>query len=229
MSLVSRVVELQRANMHMWSISKLTAPKTVWCIIVLCIGIEVTLSAGDFGAFGIQRYRRLVYEYFGFWPGLLADWKPNNLAQPYTMFFTYGFLHNGVVHLFVNMVTLWSMGREVVRRVGPLKFLSVYFGAIVSGGLGYALLTEQFRPMVGASGALFGLIGALMAWNYVDRFTLKEGLWPIARAAVLLLVLNVALYWAMDGLMAWETHLGGFLGGWVIALLVDPRSRGYED
>ena len=141
------------------------------------------------------------------------------------MFLTYGFLHAGFWHLALNMVTLWSLARIVIERVGNLKFLSVYALSILGGGAGYALLAETYRPMVGASGALFGLAGAILAWDYVDRFILKEGLWPVARAALLLIALNVALYFAMGGRLAWEAHLGGFVAGWLAALLLDPRGR----
>ncbi|MDC1399675.1 rhomboid family intramembrane serine protease [Yoonia sp.] len=82
--------------------------------------------------------------------------------------------------------------------------------------------------MVGASGALFGLIGGLLAWTYVDRFTYNEGLWPIARAVLILVALNLVLWWAMDGQLAWQTHLGGFIAGWVVALLIDPRAQDLE-
>jgi membrane associated rhomboid family serine protease len=77
--------------------------------------------------------------------------------------------------------------------------------------------------MVGASGALFGLAGALLAWAYVDRFTARIGLWPVAQVAMFLIAMNVALYWALDGQLAWQTHLGGFMTGWILALLIDPR------
>ena len=84
-----------------------------------------------------------------------------------------------------------------------------------------------FRDAVGASGALFGLAGALMAWAYVDRFTARLGLWPIARVGALLIAINVAMYWALDGQLAWQTHLGGFVAGWLLAMLIDPRSRDF--
>ncbi|WP_254813820.1 rhomboid family intramembrane serine protease [Rhodovulum sp. ES.010] len=154
---------------------------------------------------------------------MLDDWKPNYSAQPYAMFFTYGFLHGGLAHLGVNMVTLWSLGRAVLDRVGAGGFALLYGGSILGGAAGFALLAPDLRPMVGASGALFGLAGGILAWLYVDRYTYREGLWPVIRAVLLLAALNVVLWWAMDGQLAWQTHLGGFVAGWVLALLIDPR------
>ena len=95
----------------------------------------------------------------------------------------------------------------------------------MGGAAGYALLSDSFSPMVGASGALFGLAGAILAWDYVDRFALQDRLWPVARAVALLIALNVALYFAMGGMLAWEAHLGGFVAGWIAALLIDPVAR----
>ncbi|NNE80984.1 MAG: rhomboid family intramembrane serine protease [Silicimonas sp.] len=199
-----------------------------WAIITLvgvCVLIETILQGGDYGLIGVPRFRSLVYEYAGFWAGLLGDWRANYPFQPYVMFLTYGFLHAGLMHLGLNMLTLVSLSRPIAERVGGLKFLVIYAVSILGGGLGFALLSDSFRPMVGASGALFGLAGAILAWDYVDRFSLEERLWPVARAVLLLAALNVALYYAMDRLLAWEAHLGGFVTGWIMALLIDPRGR----
>ncbi|MEL7152048.1 MAG: rhomboid family intramembrane serine protease, partial [Pseudomonadota bacterium] len=152
----------------------------------------------------------------------------NYTLQPTAMFATYAFLHAGLWHLALNMVTLWSLASPVIARVGQVKFLTVYALSVLGGAVGYALLTTSFRPMVGASGALFGLAGALLAWDYLDRFLRDQGLWPVARAALLLIGLNIALYYAMGGVLAWQTHLGGFVAGWIAALLVDPRGRKKE-
>lgn len=192
-------------------------------LIALCAGIELVLILSDQGLIANGRLRQTAYDFGGFWPGLLGNWRPNYPLQPWTMFLTYGFLHGGPAHLIVNMITLWSLGRPVLARVGPLGFTLLYAAALLGGAAGFALLAPGLRPMVGASGALFGLIGGLLAWAYVDRFTFHEGLWPVLRAVLFLIALNLVLWWAMDGQLAWETHLGGFLTGWIAALLIDPR------
>ncbi len=194
-------------------------------LIVLCSSVEILLQIGDLGWLGIPRFRQSVYEYAGFWPGLLSNWRPNFPGQPWVMFLSYGFLHAGFWHLALNMVTLWSLSGVVIDRVGGFRYLVIYAVAILGGGAGYAMLSESYRPMVGASGALFGLAGAILAWDYLDRFVLRDRLWPVARAALLLIALNIALYYAMGGILAWEAHLGGFLAGWVMAMLIDPRVR----
>ena len=197
-------------------------------LIALCCLVEGLLQLADWGVIGPSRLRTLAYEYAGFWAGLLQSWSPNYPSQPYAMFLTYGFLHGGLLHLIVNMVTLWSLGQAVLDRVGVRGFVLLYGASLLGGAAGFALLASTLAPMVGASGALFGLAGGLLAWGYVDRFTLQEALWPVARAAGLLLLMNVVMWWALNGQLAWETHLGGFISGWVAALLIDPRARNIE-
>lgn len=185
--------------------------------------IELGLLGSDRGFWGSPHLRERAYEWYGFWPGLLQGWKPNFAAQPYTMFLSYSGLHGGPWHMILNMVTLWSLGIEVLARVGRAGFVALYVGTALGGAMGYGILATSVQPMVGASGALFGLAGGLMAWAYVDRFTERAGLWPLARVAALLVAINLAMFWALDGQLAWQTHLGGFLTGWVLALLIDPR------
>ncbi|MEJ6396244.1 rhomboid family intramembrane serine protease [Gymnodinialimonas sp. 2305UL16-5] len=201
----------------------------LWILIAMCVSVEFALSASDWGWIGISRLRQTAYEWGGFWPGLLQGWQPNFTGQPIAMFATYGFLHGGLEHLVVNMITLWSLGRAVLNRVGLKGFVVLYFGALIGGAIGFGILVESFRPMVGASGALFGLAGGLLAWDYVDRYTFRDRLWPVARLVLFLVAMNVAMWWALDGQLAWETHLGGFVVGWIMALLIDPRGRSPAD
>lgn len=191
-------------------------------VILACCLIEAVLQLADVFAL-VQRLRPTVYENGAFWVGLLHHWESNYAAQPYTMFLTYGFLHTGLLHLAVNMVTLWSLGCHVINRVGTWGCAQLYFGAMLGGGAGQALLATGGAPVVGASGALCGLAGGFLAWNYVDRYTQHQTLWPVLYALALFVGLNIVLWWALGGQMAWQTHLGGAVAGWVIALLIDPR------
>ncbi len=198
-------------------------PWSVISLIAICALIELVLLAADLGWIATPRLRVLAYQNGGFWVGLLGTWKPNYPAQPYLMFLTYAFLHGGLVHLVVNMITLYSLGRLVISRVGQGRFLVLYAVSALGGALGFALLSSALQPMVGASGALFGLVGAWIAWDYIDRFSFSEPLLPVLRPILILIFLNVVLYYAMGGHLAWETHLGGFLAGFFAAFLLDPR------
>lgn len=204
-------------------------PPSVLALIVICVAVETVLLAADWGVIDVPRLRTLAYQYGGFWVGLLHNWRPNYPSQPYLMFITYAFLHGGPVHLIVNMLTLYSLGLLVISRVGQPRFLVLYAVSALGGALGFAALSDQLRPMVGASGALFGLVGAWVAWDYIDRFTLSESLLPVLRPIITLIILNIVLYYAMDGQLAWETHLGGFLAGFFGAFLIDPRSHTGRD
>ena len=207
---------------------KLSLRRTDWVvasIIGLCCLIETALVAADLGLIGSRLWRSQAYQFGGFWPGLLRDWQANYPTQPYAMFGSYAFLHGGWVHLVINMITLYSLGHAILDRVGRLGFLAVYLAAILGGAAGYGLLNTSPQPMVGASGALFGLAGAWVAWLYIDRFAAQIGLWPVARIVALLIAMNIVMWWAMDGQLAWQTHLGGFVAGWIMALLLDPRAR----
>lgn len=197
----------------------------VWWIGGVCIGIELLLQLADAGLVPLPRLRLAAYEFGGFWPGLLRDWRPNFPGQAAAMFLTHAFLHAGALHLAVNMVTLASLGREVVARVGQRRFLAVYVVSILGGGIGFGLLAPTLRPMVGASGALFGLAGALAVWEWQARRV--EGLSeaPVVRFVLFLAGLNLVLWWAMRGQLAWQTHLGGFLAGAAAAPFLAPSRQ----
>lgn len=191
---------------------------TVLFVLIVCMAaLEVAMQASDFLGLFSGHLRQTVYDYGGFWPGLLRDWQPNYLIQPYLMFLTYGFVHGNILHLIVNMFTAWSVGRVVLDRRGVSGFLQIWVASILGGGIGYALLADGLQPMVGASGALFGLIGALFFWEYRDRRAAAASLRPLAWGLVGFLILNLLLWWLMDGHLAWEAHLGGFVAGAALA------------
>lgn len=198
-------------------------PLVLLALLGICCIIEAVLLLSDFGALPNTRLRATAYINAAFWTGLLQDVRPNYAVQPYLMFFTYAFLHGGFVHLVVNMFTLFSLGRTVCLRVGAGGFVALYTAAVVGGAVAFGMLTDPAGPMVGASGGLFGLVGAILAWNTRDLRGAGESLSPVWRALVGLLLLNVVIWWATSGLLAWETHLGGFIAGWLVALVIRPQ------
>lgn len=198
------------------------APVVLLIVIVTC-AVELVLQASDHGLLGSTRWRSLAYQYGAFWVGLLDNWRPNYPAQPWLMFVSYQGLHAGLSHLLGNMLVLLLVGNILVRRVGQAWFAAIYVISGIGGALGFALLSDSAQPMVGASGALFGIVGA---WKWQDWFFNSRA--GYSRKSLVidvagLILLNFLLWGVQNGQLAWETHLGGFLTGWLAATLVIPR------
>lgn len=203
------------------------APVWIGLIVLLC-AIEGCLLLSDFQVFGSTRWRSVAYQYGAFWAGLLRGWEPNFIAQPFTMFASYSCLHADWQHLAGNMLTLWWLGQGLGDRCGPGRFAQLYALSALGGGIGFGLLSASPAPMVGASGAIMGLIGVWIVWDARDMA--RDG-WRRRRVAIavlarcgLLILLNAVMFVLLQGLLAWETHLGGFIAG-VAAGLALPATR----
>jgi len=199
-------------------------PWVVFALIAMSTLPELVLLGSDWGLWGSARWRSLTYQYGAFWAGLLLGWTPNYAAQPYAMFATYAFLHAGPGHLLVNMITLYTLGRSIIEKLGPVRFLVVYVLSILGGAIGFGLFGTIVQPMVGASGALFGLAGAWVVLDVSATVKVRPGfrglayaiLWPV----MVLLLLNLIMLWSTKGQLAWETHLGGFLVGAIVTIIL---------
>ncbi len=200
-------------------------PPVLFWIGGICIAVELALQLADFGLIGSRLWRGLAYQYGAFWPGLLHGWEPNFALQPVTMFVTYAFLHGGLGHLGGNMLTLLALGTAVSARAGQRGFLIIYALSALGGAALFGLLASGSQPMVGASGALFGLAGAWQYWDFADPGRRAGRVKRLVTAAGGLAVLNLVLWVAMSGLLAWQTHLGGFLAGWAAASMVTRPLR----
>lgn len=193
-------------------------PLSVVALLLVNTGIELGLSLADHGVWGDGWWRAWAYGHLAFWADLLHGAGQLYAGQTVAMFVTYGFLHGGILHLVVNMFALFSFGVAIVDRIGQKRFLAVYLGSTIGGAAGYALLTNAHDPMVGASGALFGLLGVWVCWDYLDRRFYGDPLWVTARALVFIVLYNVVFWVLLSGRLAWETHLGGFVVGWALAV-----------
>jgi membrane associated rhomboid family serine protease len=136
----------------------------------------------------------------------------------YWRLLTSGFLHFSPVHLATNMLCLALWGAPLEKRVGALYFLLIYFGAIVCG----ALLQHFAQPgrylLAGASGAVSGILGALLCLWILARIELSAGFLAVNIA------LNAVLAVGIPGI-AWRAHAGGFVGGLVLCALLDLIER----
>jgi membrane associated rhomboid family serine protease len=125
---------------------------------------------------------------------------------------TAGFLHAGVFHLLVNMYSLYILGSLLEPAVGRVRFLLIYFVALLSGSFG-ALLTDPNKLTVGASTAIFGLMGAALV---VMR---NRGIDPMQSGLPLWIGINLVLTFTITGLSK-GGHVGGLIGGIVAAALL---------
>ena len=132
------------------------------------------------------------------------------------------FLHIGLLHLFMNMFFLYSLGPVIESMWGSVRFLAIYFIAgIVSGCvvLQFDMTQEHSGYAAGASGCLFGIFVALVVWFWLNRQFLPERL---IQALKNNLAINVILLVAINFLpnVSWQGHLGGAIGGLLAALLL---------
>lgn len=202
--------------------SRRLLPAVLW-IGAGCILVELVLQAADLGLIGSPLWRSLAYQYGAFWPGLLQGWQPNYAVQPAAMFVTYAFLHGGFWHLIGNMLALVALGRIAAAQVGQKAFVLIYAASVLGGAAMFGAITPGPHPAVGASGALFGLAGAWQYWKYKNTGRSKGRLWHLILGIGHLVALNAVLWVFLHGALAWQTHLGGYLAGWTIAVLLACR------
>lgn len=195
-------------------------PWVLWGLALAVALPELVLMGAERGLWGNASWRPLSVQYGGFWAGLLQGWKPNFPGQKVTMFATYGFLHAGGTHLAGNLLGILFLGPGGVARLGPGRFLGLYAGAVLGGAAAFGLLATSAAPMVGASGAVFGLAGAATFWDW-QRLRRP---WRTAGIVAGLAAFNLVTLVTTGGQLAWQTHLGGFLAGGLVALWVGRRA-----
>lgn len=153
-----------------------------------------------------------------------AQYKPLIDAGEFWRVFTAMFLHANLTHVLFNMWALYLFGPALERRFGSTSFVALYLATGLGGGSLYHAV-GRLAPAVGASGAIFGLMGALLAATYRQRHT------PAGRAVfsqlMLLLLINLSLPFIIANI-AWEAHLGGLVAGVAIAAAWDKLPQGTQ-
>lgn len=193
-------------------------------VLVFVLLPEALLVAADHKLIGTPLWRPMAWQYAGFWAGLLHGWRPNYPAQPVTMFATYAFVHSGPVHAVGNALALAALGPRVEERGGTPLFWIILAISTLAGGLAFGILSRSPAPMVGASGAIFGLAAALVIWRAREMARFR---WLRLTAGLAgLALINLAGWWLMAGRLAWETHLGGALGAIALAIWLPRRTIG---
>lgn len=130
------------------------------------------------------------------------------------------FIHIGIFHLFMNMLALYYLGTAVERIFGPMKFLFIYLLSGIIGGL--ASFAFTINVSAGASGAIFGLFGALLFFGLHER---KVFLQTIGRGIFFIIIFNVLFGFTVPQIDN-GAHIGGLLAGFISSAIVHlPKRR----
>ena len=132
---------------------------------------------------------------------------------------TSAFLHANLLHIAFNMYFLWWVGSAVETALGRGRFLAVYLISGLAGSAG-ALVYDPTKPTVGASGALFGILGAAVVLER-QRNNVLGG------SALALVVINLALSFWFSSTISVGGHIGGLIGGVLCALVLSHFGRGH--
>ncbi len=133
--------------------------------------------------------------------------------RPWTVF-TYMFLHAGFMHIFFNMLALYFFGPRLEARLGSNHFLALYFASGLVGAL--ASFTSPYTPVIGASGAVYGILLAYARYWPRDRIYIW-GVFPVEVRVLVIFLTGLSLFGGISGggNVAHFAHLGGFLGGYL--------------
>lgn len=179
-------------------------PFVTYLIIGLCVLVYILqwVLPGD-----------VIFQNFAF-ANVFAD------SEPWRML-TSAFLHSQgfLLHIVLNMYTLWIFGQALEPLLGRIRFLAVYLISAIGGSVGFLLLTPD-RPIVGvvgASGAIFGLFGAMLVVQRHRGGETKQ-LW-------VLIAINGAIGFFVPSI-AWQAHLGGLIAGGLAAGVIAYAPRG---
>jgi membrane associated rhomboid family serine protease len=151
------------------------------------------------------------------WNDLLL-WGPAvHFGDDYWRLVTSGFLHSGPIHILFNMYLLWLLGNLMEPTLGSGRFAALYFTALLWGAFG-ALVASPDSLTVGASGAVFGLMGAAAVEQRA------RGINPFKTDIGILILLNLGLSFVLSNISV-GGHIGGLVGGILVGVVFEAAER----
>jgi rhomboid protease GluP len=192
------------------AVRSITATKVLLVAIVGMFAVEL-VAAGP-RTMGAGASTQTLVDLGALYPPAIA------IGGQFWRLFTAMFLHAGLFHILFNAWALWVFGTMVERDFGTARFVAIYFvTGFVASAASYAF-GPLFLVGVGASGAIFGIFGAFVAYNYRRRHLAMAA--QNLRFAMTLLLINALLAFAW-GSIDWRAHLGGFVAGVVAGFAAD--------
>ncbi len=132
-------------------------------------------------------------------------------AGEYYRLLTVMVVHAGILHFVLNMYALWIMGPTLERWLGHLRFATVYLLSGFAGGVASYLFNSPLQPSVGASGAIFGVFGAMLVVARRMNYDV--------RGLAALILINLLFPVFFPGAIDWRAHLGGLAAGLVVGAI----------
>jgi conserved hypothetical protein len=179
-------------------------PIVTYSLIFICILVFILMYVLGNGS--TDNYTLLIF-------GANVDTLTKN--GDYYRLFTSMFLHIGILHLLCNMYSLYIIGKEVENVFGKVKYLIIYLLSGIAGSI-LSLAFNHNTICAGASGAIFGLLGALLYFGYYYRTYLGA---TLTRSIIPVIVLNLIIGFTSSGIDN-AAHIGGLVGGILIAMAV---------
>jgi membrane associated rhomboid family serine protease len=174
-----------------------------------------TLIALNFVFFLATSIRGSLIDALGLSPVLFPE-------RPWTIISSM-FVHENFYHIFGNMLTLFFFGRVLYQIVGQNRFLAVYFIGGIVGNLLFILLAPPLSLVIGASGAIYAVAGALA----VLMPKMRVMMWFIAPMPLWVVVLVFFVLWSFVPGVAWQAHIGGLATGLLAGLIFRRSGRYY--
>ena len=169
---------------------------------------------------GLQIYPNIEEDLFLFHRAILSDGQIHGVAEgEWWRLITAGFLHAGLMHLLFNCLALYTLGTPFEALYGRTRYAILLLISLVAGSCASITFNAENQVSVGASGAIFGLFGALLV--------VGRRLGADTRSTLTLLAINTAIAIAIPNI-DWRAHLGGLAGGVVVATVYKliPQRRG---
>lgn len=133
---------------------------------------------------------------------------------------TNAFLHGNLIHLVINMYSLWIIGSQVENFLGKIKYLIIYILSALMGSL-FSIIFLENALSVGASGAIFGLMGSLLYFGYHYRLYLSN---TLTNQLIPIIILNLILGLSFTGIDN-AAHIGGLIGGYLATMIVGLKYK----
>lgn len=143
-----------------------------------------------------------------------ANYIPLVKSGEYIRLITSAFVHIGIIHLLSNMYALYVIGRQVEQLYGRMKYILIYFISAIMGSLFTVVFSSSNTVAAGASGAIFGLLGALLYFGYSYRGYIGNSIINQVLPAILL---NLVIGFSSPNIGN-SAHIGGLIGGYLISM-----------